>query len=125
MFCRHLATFPRKRTTTGNLGAILAGVSRNLQTRLAYNLSKLESHLSVRQKKWALLLFCLGMSVLSINWIYQGLFSSNSRKPGFLNHQSITAPKKTALPDSLDVNLLREYQHWRAIKDSSLDSIKR
>jgi hypothetical protein len=95
------------------------------QMRLAGILSNYERQLPIRQKKMLLLIFCIGMSGLSACWIYEGLFSTTTDKPDFLQHQSITVPQKTLLPDSLDIRYLQQYKRWRETQDSLHDSLKK
>jgi hypothetical protein len=107
------------------IAGILGKPIRKAQTRLATSLSKQESRLSLREKKWALLAFLLSMGSLSGYWVYQGIFSKFGNKPGFLKYQGITEPKNATLPDTLDIKWLQEYKHWQARKDSLPDSLKR
>jgi hypothetical protein len=65
------------------------------------------------------------MSGLSGYWIYEGMFSTLPDNPGFLKHQAITSPQKTDLSDSLNLQLLKQFQQEQATKDSLPDSVKR
>jgi len=114
-----------KNPETDKIGNILAKTIYKVQTRWATSLSQAESRLSVRQKKWALWIFCAGMSFWSAHCIYEGIFSPASGKAGYLKQQMITAPRKTQLPDSLDLQLLKQFQQRRAKIDSLPDSLKR
>ena len=107
------------------MAAILLKPIRDAQIRFATSLSKQESRLSIRQKKAALLIFLITMGILSGYWVYEGIFLTNSDKPGYLKRDLITRPKNTTLPDTLDVKWLQEYKHWKARKDSLPDSLKR
>jgi hypothetical protein len=104
---------------------ILSKPIRQAQTRFATVLSKQERRLSNPQKKKVLFLFILGMTSLSGYWVYQGIFSKSSDKPGLPHYQGITQPKNATLPDSLDIKWLQEYKHWRQRKDSLPDSLHR
>jgi hypothetical protein len=93
------------------------------QTWFAETLTKQDRKLTVIQRKFAFLLFCLIMGGISTCWIIQGIFYPPTAKPSFLQHQSITAPKKVQLPDSLDIKFLREYHRWQSLR--KLDSTKK
>ena len=107
------------------MAAVLAKPLQQAQTRFATTLSKYESRLSVRGRKWALLIFLVCMCSLSAYWLYEGIFPTNGYKPAFLKNGLITQPQNTTLPDTLDIKWLQEYKRWRAKKDSLLDSLKR
>jgi hypothetical protein len=107
------------------IAAMLLKPIRDAQIRFATVLSKQESRLSIRQKKVALLIFLISMGSLSGHWVYKGIFSTNSDKPGYLKRDLITRPKNATLPDTLDIKWLKEYKNWKARKDSLPDSLKR
>lgn len=107
------------------VAGILTKSIQKAKIRFATGLSRYESRLSVRGKKRALLIFCLSMGSFSGYWLYEGIFSNDQGKPTFLQHQSITRPKNTALPDSLNIKRLQEYKRWQVMKDSLPDSLKR
>jgi len=103
----------------------LSAFIRKIQNRWADVMSRQDRKLTINQRKVFLCLFILAMSLLSGYWIYQGIFpGKNLTLPG-MQHEGITPPTKVALPDSLDMNLLKSYQRWRMFKDSSLDKSKR
>ncbi len=113
-----------ERESAGRMGAVLGKALQKAQVHLASILSEREKRMSIRQKKRALWSFCIGMSILSSWWICQGIFPYAPGKPTYLKHQAITAPQKTQLPDSLDLRLLKQFQHGQAKKDSLPDSLK-
>jgi len=107
------------------VAGILEVLVRKAQTRFATTLSRYERRMSNSGRKRALLIFCIGMSCLSGYWLYDGVFSHGQRKPAFLRQQTISRPENSTLPDSLDMQRLRQYKHWQAIKDSLTNSTKR
>jgi hypothetical protein len=107
------------------IAVVLSKPLHQVQIRFANKLSKYDSRLSVRGRKWALLIFLVCMCSLSAYWLYEGIFPINGYTPVFLKHGLITQPKNTTLPDTLDIKWLQEYKRWRAKKDSLLDSLKR
>ncbi len=125
LFRRKIQTHPVQNPVEGKIGTVLAKAVHDCQRRLAAILSKKESRLTLRQKKRTLVIFCIAMSSLSGYWIIAGIFSISQGKPDFLQHQAITVPQKTVLPDSLDLQLLKQFQQGRAKKSSQPDSVKR
>lgn len=118
-------TKPSENPIRNKVGGILAKSIRHAQIRFATALNKQESRLTVTQKKYALVIFMVSMTSLSGYWVYEGIYSKTTGKPGFLKFQDITAPKNPTLPDSLDIKWLQEYKHGKAKKDSLPDSLKR
>src|SRR5436305_596536 len=83
----------------------LATFIRKIQIRWADTLSRQDKKLTVNQRKIVTCLFLLAMSLLSSNWIYQGIIPGKASKPSFIQHEAITLPVKVSIPDSLDLNL--------------------
>lgn len=97
-------------------------LARNIldkQTRTANWLSRHEQRLSIKQKKFALLIFCACMSFVAGSLLYRGIFRARSSIPDWLQQQSITVPKTHPIPDSLDLNVLPELQNNPNIQTDS------
>jgi hypothetical protein len=125
LFRRQAKPAPGQSFFKMTIAAMLLKPIRQAQIRFATVLSKQESRLSIRQKKGALLIFLISMGSLSGHWVYRGIFSTDPGKPGYLKRDLITRPKNATLPDTLDIKWLQEYKHWKAVKDSLPDSLKR
>jgi len=89
------------------------------QNRIANWLSRYEQKMSISQKKMALLLFCISMSIMTGSLLYRGIFTNRNSTPGWLQQQSITIPKTHPIPDSLDLNGLQEPQGHSKIETDS------
>jgi len=81
-----------------------------LQTKFTRALSDKEKSLTVKQKKWALFIFCSGMFLISGYWLYEGLFDKNRYTIPYMDQQTITRPGNIKLPDSLDLKNLEEFR---------------
>ncbi len=77
-------------------------------TLFADRMSRWEKKLSARQKKVRLFIFCGMITLLAGLRFYQAIY--HPEKPGhtFLQHSIITAPKDVTLPDSLNIELLKQ-----------------
>lgn len=124
LFRKTTAT-PKEDPVKSKMAGILAALAHKAQVRFATNMSSYERRMSNGGRKRALLIFCIGMSCLSSYWLYDGVFSHTQDKPGFLRQQTISRPQNSTLPDSLDLQRLRQYKQRQAIKDSLTDSINR
>jgi hypothetical protein len=107
------------------LAGILEVPVRKAKIRFATTLGRYEKRLSNSGKKRALLIFCISMGSLFAFQLYEGVFSHRQTKPAFLQQQTITRPQNPTLPDSLDLQRLRQHKHLQDIKDSLSNSIKR
>jgi hypothetical protein len=79
-----------------------------LQSRIAAWLSKYEQRMTIPQKKMALLLFCISMSILAGSFLYRGVTGFNTSSPSWLPQPSIVIPETQPLPDSADLQILNQ-----------------
>lgn len=94
-----------------------------MQVYVAKKLSLFERQLTTGQKKACLFIFCACMGSISVGLLIQGIFPHNERLPIFLQKSTINMPQDIILPDSLNVEWLRELQRKRAA-DRLKDTIK-
>ena len=74
---------------------------RQLGLHCAAQLSRYEQRLSPQRRKFFATLLCLGMGLLSMTFLYQGLFVYETRPPTFLSKPGISIPILPHLPDSI------------------------
>lgn len=87
---------------------LIAKAFVRMQTAWANWLSAKEKTWTLQQKKIALAIFCIGMSVLSGSFLYNGIVNKQNISPSWLKTPSVTLPEDTRLPDSLNLDYLRE-----------------
>jgi hypothetical protein len=109
-------------TTPDTPSTRLNRLCRTLQTTFATTLSRYERRLNQVQRKFAFFLFCLLLGGLSSAWIIQGLFLQTKTGPTYLHQPMITVPSNGRVPDSLDLNLLREIHRHQ--QQHQIDSTK-
>lgn len=108
-----LNLFRKKKTEKEypHLDKAAAFFARNIlraQTRIAAWLSKHEQRMTIPQKKMALVLFCISMSILAGSFLYRGITGFNTSSPEWLQQPSIVIPETQALPDSADLEILNQ-----------------
>ena len=91
--------------------AFLARTIIDKQTRIANWLGRHEQKFSIKQKKWALMIFCTCMSVIAGSLLFRGILNNRYSTPNWLQQQSITVPKTYPIPDSLNMNVLQQPQN--------------
>ena len=119
-FLRQKSTSPGDDSQT-NKPTRLDRLYRAAQTVFATKLGRCEQQLNQIQRKFAFFLFCLILGGLSTAWIVQGLFFQPKKGPAYLHQSTVTIPRDARLPDSLDLNLLKEIrrQQRRPQSDST------
>ena len=83
------------------------------QTRVAGWLSKQEQKLTIPQKKMALIVFCISTAILSASYLFRALNEYHDPSPAWFSQPSIAIPETHPLPDSIDEQLLKEYQKFK------------
>jgi hypothetical protein len=106
----------------GKTVGFISGKILEMQVRIARRLSLFERQLTTGQKKACLFIFCACMGSISVGLLIQGIFMRNNRLPTLLQKGSINMPQNTALPDSLNVEWLKELK--RAKANSLKDTLK-
>lgn len=100
----------RKRNTEKqypHLDKVATFFARNIirsQTVVANWLSKYEQRMTISQKKIALVLFCISMSILAGSFLYRGISGNSSNSTSWFQQPSITIPETHPLPDSSFLN---------------------
>ncbi len=79
-----------------------------VQSRIAGWLSKYERHMTISQKKMALALFCISMSILGGSFLYRSVICFDEVSPSWLQQPSVVIPETYPLPDSLYLQKLSE-----------------
>lgn len=79
-----------------------------LKTLFAETLSRYERKLSLKQKKACFSLITICMAAISTYYLYQGLFTRHAKGPFYLHHYDISTPQDISLPDSLNIELLKQ-----------------
>jgi hypothetical protein len=117
----------KRKNTNGNPQEKTVGfISRKvleMQVRLANHLTLFERQLTTGQKKACLFIFCACMGSISAGLLIQGIFMHHDGLPVFLQKSTINMPQDIVLPDSLNVEWLKELQRMRAA-DKLKDTIK-
>lgn len=117
----------RKITNENPHGKTEGFISRKvleMQVRVARRLSLFEQQLTTGQKKACLFIFCACMGGISVGLLIQGVFMRSNRQPILLQKGTINIPQNTALPDSLNVELLKELQKAKAEANRLKDTLK-
>jgi len=125
LFLRKKLPPGQENRATGKIAGIATSLIQRVQIRFARTLSQFESRLSVREKKWAVLIFYMALTGLSAYWIYDGFFAHMSRKQTILKHQRVAIPQNIVLPDSLDVQFLQKVHQLQEAMRPSPDSTKK
>lgn len=97
----------------------------HIQTRIADWLSKYEQCMTISQKKIALTLFCISMSILVGSFLYRSVNGFDGISPSWLQQPSVVMPETYPMLDSVD---LQKPSEDRSSQDSTfheLDSINR
>ena len=104
----------------GKAAGFISKKIREIQVRLANRLSLFERRLTTGQKKVCLFIFCACMGSISVGLLIQGILMHSNRQHILLQKGSINIPQNTALPDSLNVEWLKELQRMKTnrLKDT-------
>jgi hypothetical protein len=108
----------------GKTGGFISRKVLEMQIRVARRLSLFEQQLTTGQKKVCLFILCACMGSISVGLLIQGIFMRSNRLPTLLQKGSIKMPQNTALPDSLNVEWLKELQKAKAESNRLKDTIK-
>lgn len=121
MFCKK--TVPAKPSPKIDKAAsTIAKAIIQVQTRIACWLSKQEETLTIKQKKFALLVFFVSTVIVTGSLLYRGLFVNNNHSPNWLEIPALTIPKTYPMPDSLNLNLPSQSEKEK-LSDKKNDSI--
>ena len=101
----------------------IAGFIIRLQTYVVKWLSRQEQTLTIKQKKIAFLVFCISTGIITGTILFRGLFGYHNQNSDWLQNSRITIPKTHSLPDSLDLNMLRELEKRKTFDQKKTDSI--
>lgn len=114
----------RKHELTGSkhAAALKNGVGK-AQQKIAGKLSDWDSLLTIKERKIVVLLFFSGMFTLSGWMLCSGIWQKPAAMPGYLRRQTITRPKSTDLPDSLNIHLLEEKRLQQLKQQQQKDTI--
>jgi hypothetical protein len=96
-----------------------------LQTQFANRMSRYEQYLSIRQKKIALVVFCISMGSFSGWLIYQGVWMKKIETPSYMEKNSIIHPENITLPDSLDLQKMENFKQRQDLQSKLTDSVHR
>lgn len=110
--------------TTDKAASVIAKALIRLQTSWAGWLSAKEKNMTLKQKKQALIIFCVLMSVWASSILYKGIFLMPMTSPTWLKTPTVTLPEDSRLPDSLNLDYLRELYKNRKASQSPIDSIQ-
>jgi len=114
----------RKRKTEKqypHLDKASAFFARNIirsQTSIANWLSKYEQRMTIPQKKMALLLFCMSMTILAGTLLYQAVTGTSSSS--WFQQPSIVIPETHPLPDSAVLNQMSIHMDTVSIEIDSI-----
>jgi hypothetical protein len=119
----------KRKTTNGNppgkTMAFISGKVWKMQVRVARRLSLFERQLTTGQKKVCLFIFCACMGSISVGLLIQGIFMHHTdRLPDLLQKSTINMPQDIALPDSLNVEWLKELRRTKAEANRLKDTLK-
>ncbi len=92
------------------------------QTTWANWLSEHERKMNQQQKKIGLAVLVVLMFALPGAILYNGFFKKTTPSQGWLKPPTVTLPEDTRLPDSLNVNLLKELYRKRHLGTQQIDS---
>jgi hypothetical protein len=82
-----------------------------------------EQKMSLAQKKATLVLFCAGMALLAGLFLYRGLCIKPVAPPAWLKPPAVIFPEDARLPDSLNLEYLREVYKQKQSERLRHDSI--
>lgn len=80
-------------------------------------LSAWDGRTTARQKKWAFITFAFIMGSIYLTNLYYG-WNKTACKTTPLHQQHIDIPRNIALPDSLDLERLKQLKQWKQRQDS-------
>jgi hypothetical protein len=106
-----------------HLDKAAAFFARNIirsQTVVANWLSKYEQRMTISQKKIALVLFCISMSILAGSFLYRGISGKSTNSTSWFQQPSITIPETHPLPDSAVLNQITIHQDSIFIKPDTI-----
>lgn len=102
------------------VAALLARNIIRLQSVVANWLSKYEQRMTISQKKLALVLFCISMSILAGSFLYHGISGNSSNSTSWFQQPSITIAETHPLPDSAVLNQITIHQDSVFIKPDTI-----
>jgi hypothetical protein len=108
----------RKKRKFGHLPGFLSRHLQSLQIRFAMVMSKKERQFSVRKRKITLLAFCCFITVIQLLRLYQMIEGDQPHRHSFPPRQPVATPKDITLPDSLDIEMIRQYRELKRKQDS-------
>lgn len=106
----------KKKYPTSVPGYISILLSR-MQTEFATFMNRKEKQYSIQQKKMLLLAFCLFIAAIQCFHLYK-MSKGPQRNPQLPSDHKITTPQDIALPDSLDIEMIRQYRKMKKMQDS-------
>jgi hypothetical protein len=116
----------RKRKTEKqypHLDKAAAYFARNIirsQTVVANWLSKYEQRMTISQKKIALVLFCISMSILAGSFLYRGITGHSSNSTSWFQQPSIVIPETHPLLDSAVLNQMSILKDTLSLETDSI-----
>lgn len=112
----------REHPAANKAASFLARGFLKAQTKWAGWLSAKEQKMTLQQKKKAFYVYCIITGVLTIGFFYSAFFVKQVGTEQLLKPPSVTLPKDSRLPDSLNLEYLRELYKQQKAKQFLKDS---